>query len=130
LPAHLVSQDRRVEHRTWIGGAIKTLITIVSGDWPTDPRLEAEMGFMWANDLEWFPQDIIETAIATYRRSETRKPSPAAIIKLCREHMPKPRLISAPEPERERVTAEQAQAILDEFGFGGIVKRMPRSGDE
>jgi hypothetical protein len=129
LPAHLASLDERIAHRTWIGGAIRTLLMMYS-DFPNDPRVAAEMGRMWAEDLEWFPQGIIEVAIATYRRSETRKPTPAAIIKLCREHMPKPRLISAPEPERERATAEQARAILEEFGFGGIVKRMPRSGDE
>lgn len=121
LPAHVAYQAQRIEHRDWIAGAIKTLMTIVSGDWPTDPRMEAEMGFMWANDLEWFPRDIIETAIASYRRSETRRPSPAAIIRLCRSYMPPPQIVSEPAPERERATPEQARAILGEF-----VKRVPK----
>jgi hypothetical protein len=78
--------SEREEHRRWIGGAIKTLICIYS-DFPGDPRVVAELGRMWADDLEEFPREVIEAAITKYRRTETRRPVPAAIIALCK---PKP----------------------------------------
>jgi hypothetical protein len=130
-PAHLGSPEERVSHRVWIAGAIKTLVAVVSGDWPTDPRLEAEMGFMWANDLECFPQDVIEAAITAYRRSETRKPAPAAIIALCRKHMPRPTAVAQLEPPERRTSPEEReriQAIVAE-NFPEL-RRIPRSGEE
>jgi hypothetical protein len=127
LPAHLASPKVAIEHRKWIAGAIKTLVTIVSGDWPSDPRVDAEMGFMWANDLEGFPRPAIEAAINEYRRNETRKPAPAAIIALCRKHMPRPTVVAqleAPErrttpEERERIQAMVAETFPE-------LRRMPR----
>ena len=116
LPAHLASPEARGEHRIWIAGAIKTLLTVYDA-FPIDHRVAAELGQMWANDLEWFPQSVISEAIDAYRRAETRRPVPAAIIKLCRERMPRPRLVKAEEPPRERCTPEQARAILAEAGY-------------
>jgi hypothetical protein len=131
LPAHVGSPDRRVAHREWIGGAVKTLVSLVSGDWPTDPRLEAEMGFMWANDLECFPQDVIEAAITAYRRTETRKPAPAAIIALCRKHMPRPTAVAMLEPPERRTSPEERERIqaIVEANFPEL-RRIQRSGDE
>jgi hypothetical protein len=97
---------------------------MVYSDFPTDPRVAAEMGRMWADDLEWFPRNVIEAAINRHRRSETRKPVPAAIIALCREQMPKPAAVPQIEERRQTVTKEQAAAILEANGFGHIVKRI------
>ena len=131
LPAHVASPAQRVEHREWIGGAIKTLVSVVSGDWPTDPRLEAEMGFMWANDLEWFPRDVIEAAVNDYRRNETRKPSPAAIIALCRKHMPKPAVVAQLEAPARRTTPEERERIQAMVAENWPeLRRISRSGDE
>lgn len=131
MPAHVASPAKRVDHREWIGGAIKTLVSIVSGDWPTDKRLDAEMGFMWANDLEMFPRRVIEGAITEYRRTETRKPSPAAIIRLCRERMPKPAPATEPDATVRRTTPEEReriQAMVAE-NFPEL-RRVQRSGEE
>jgi hypothetical protein len=121
---------RNDSHREWIAGAIATLLGFYWQRTDPDDRLEEAMGKQWCDDLQPFPRDVIDQSIAAWRRNQHRKPCPAEIIPLCRERMPKPRLISAPEPERERVTAEQAKALLEANGFGHIVKRMPRSGDE
>lgn len=117
LPAHLASQDERIQHRVWIGGAVKTLLTMY-GDWPVDPRIEAEWGRAWADDLEGFPQAVIDEALKAWRRSESKRPTPAAIIKLCRERMPRPRLVEPPRPPRPpRVTPERAAEMLREAGL-------------
>jgi hypothetical protein len=73
---------------------------------------------------------VIEAAINHWRRNEARRPTPADMIRLCGERMPrqKPQLVRL--PDREPVTREQAAAILQENGFGHILKRIPRSGDE
>ncbi len=65
-PAHLASAEARVAHRTWIGGAVKTLLLIYDS-FPSDPLVQAEQGKMWADDLEWFPRHVIDLAITEYR---------------------------------------------------------------
>lgn len=85
--------------------------------YPMDDRVAAEMARMWANDLEFFPKAIITQALDAYRRTETRRPVPAAIIKLCRAAMPRPQLVQPAEEPRERCTPDQARAILAEAGF-------------
>ena len=92
-------------------------MVLMGGDWPTDRRVAAEIGYLWANVLEGYPRAIIEEAIEAYASTETRRPVPAAIIKLCRERMPKPRLVQPAEAPRDRCTPEQARAILAEAGF-------------
>lgn len=101
----------------WIAGAVRTLLTMY-GDWPTDPRIEEAWGFAWANDLEGFPQSVIEQALDECRREETRRPVPAVVIKRCRALMPRPRVVQpAEEPREQRCTPDQARAILAEAGF-------------
>lgn len=89
------------------------------GDWPTDPRLQAEWGKAWADDLEWFSQEIISKALTTWRRTETRRPTPAAIIKLCRGHLPTPKTVepqSRPRPEiTEDAKARNRELIASAF---------------
>lgn len=125
-PGLAASDEERIAHRVWIGGAVKTLLTMY-GDWPSDPRVEAEWGKAWADDLEWFPQDVIEAALTTWRRSETRRPTPAAIIVACRERMPRVVALPAPDacrpepsPEsRARVSALVASAFPE-------LRRIPK----
>lgn len=126
FPAHLRSDEARSAHREWIGGAIKTLVVICSGDWPTDKRLEAEMGRMWMDDLEGFTADVIETAIDEFRRTEDRRPTPARIRKLCIKHAPRPpaevyepkRTEPPSEEERARILAVTGQAFPELQRFG------------
>lgn len=125
------------EHRVWIAGAIRTLL---ANYWQDDgsERLDAAAGKQWADDLEAFPQPVIEAAINHWRRTETKRPTPAHIIRLCGERMPRPtfNVVEFREPERVPCTPEQAKAILREHGYdrepeiARMVRRMPRSGDE
>lgn len=124
-PGLAASDDERIAHREWVAGAVRSLLTIY-GDWPADQRLQAEWGKAWADDLEWFPQDVIGRALTAWRRTETRKPTPAAIIKLCRDRMPKPEIVAA-EPERPEITPEMRarnrRIIEDAYPE---LRRMPR----
>jgi hypothetical protein len=106
---------RSVQRRRGLGGAIKTLVVICSGDWPTDERLEREMGKMWMDDLEGFPADVIEAAIGEFRRTEDRRPTPARIRKLCVKHAPRP---PAPrfEPKTVEPSTEQKARIREMTG--------------
>jgi hypothetical protein len=100
-------------------------------NFPSDPRVQAEQGRMWADALEWFPKETIEAAIAAYLRTETRKPVPAAIIALCRKHMPRPTAVAQLEPPERRTTPEEReriQAMVAE-NFPEL-RRIQRSGEE
>jgi hypothetical protein len=117
------------DHRLWIAGAISSLLKLYWTDDPSD-RLDAAAGRWWADDLQAFPQPVIEAAINHWRRTERHRPTPADMIQLCGRHMPKSRPTLVQMPEREPVTREQAAAILEANGFGQIVKRMPRGSNE
>lgn len=127
MPAHVDSQAKREDHREWIGGAVKTLVTIVSGDWPTNPLIDAEMGFMWANTLEGFPRATIETAIDEYVRTESRRPTPAAIRSLCIKHSPRPPL-PAYEPLNTQPPSPEERARIFELTGQAFpeLREMPR----
>lgn len=105
----------RVDHRQWIGGAIATLLSFY---WRSedDPRVSEAAGKAWADDLEYFPREVICSVLNSWRRTATRRPTPADIIQLCRARMPRPTIV-APSPHRVRAPEERVatQAILDEF---------------
>ena len=69
--------------------------------------------------LEGLPQSAIQVACLRYMRTETRRPTPAAIYKLAREQMPPPRIVAKaePEPVQNRLTKERAAEIMAEVGF-------------
>jgi hypothetical protein len=130
FPAHLRSDEAREAHRAWIGGAIKTLVVICGGDWPTDLRVEAKMGEQWMDDLEGFPRDVIETAINEWRRTEPKKPTPAGIRKLCVKHNPRPPAEVYEPKNPEPPTAEEKARIEALIGEKfPEARRMPREGD-
>jgi hypothetical protein len=113
------------EDAEWIGGAVHTLLSFyyVPGE---DQRVVAAQGRMWVEDLRGFPRHVIEAALRDWRRSETRRPTPADIIKLCRSHMPRPRIVAEPQTVRE-ITPEAKARIAGMLG-GAFpeLKRIPR----
>jgi hypothetical protein len=117
------------DHRVWIAGAISTLLRFYWTDEPNE-RQDAIAGQWWADDLEAFPQPVIAAAINEWRRGQSRRPTPHDMIQLCGKHMHKAPAEIVPLPERQRVTKEQADAILAERGFSHLVKRIQRSGEE
>ena len=126
LPAHVASPERRADHREWIGGAVKTLVVLCCGDWPSDERLEGEMAFMWANTLEGFTQDVIQTAIDEFVRSETVRPTPARIRKICIQHAPRPAPLPLPLPGNPEPTADAKARIRDLTGLAfPELRRVP-----
>lgn len=67
------------------------------------------------------PRQAIQNACVQYLRDEPRrKPTPGAILELTRAAAPPPRLIvshAPPPPPPERISAERANAIMNEVGF-------------
>jgi hypothetical protein len=111
------SQERR-SRREWILGRIATLL---SHYWREDDpsELNEAMGRDWADILEGIPQDALAKACTAYLRNEPRrKPTPGAIYALARSFIPAPVIVHrAPEPVKERLTAERAAEIMAEVGF-------------
>lgn len=118
--AHL-SQER-VEHRTWIGGRI---ITLLSHYWRDDDPVEltGALGKDWADVLEGLPKDAIQSAAVKYLRENPRKrPTPGAIYEMAREFLPRRPVRKSADvisivPEPERISAERAAQIMKEVGF-------------
>ena len=120
-----------MEHREWIAGQIATLLSFY---WQPDESLAvaAEAGRMWADALERFDQWEIEAACRRWLHSESRRPTPAEIIKLCLDERPKPRRVEQIEHYRTPPTPEEIARIdaLLSKTFPGIVRRIERSGEE
>lgn len=117
--AHL--SPERIDHRTWIKGRVATLLGHYWRE-DDDPALLAAMGKDWADVLEGLPQEYIQRACVAYLREETRKPKPCDIYERARRMMPRPEITpvareEAMRPHHERVTADQANKILEEAGF-------------
>jgi hypothetical protein len=108
-------------HRQWILGRIATLLGHFWRD--DDPsELTEAIARDWADIFEGLPQQVIHQACIRYLRDEPkRKPTPGAIYALCREMLPRPktvpRLVVPEEARPPRVTAEQAERIMQEAGF-------------
>lgn len=132
--------DEAREHRTWILGQVATMLSLY---WQPDDSdlVRAAAGKVWADMLERFSQAEISDACRSWIRTETRRPTPAEIIKLCAAARPRPQVVSLPyvplTPEQiEANRAAHAESVgrieelLRDRGFGHVVKRIQRSGDE
>ena len=127
--------EARRAHREWILGQVATVLSFF---WQADDPepVRAAAGRLWADMLERFPQEHIEQACMSWLRTQTHRPTPADIIRLCAEARPRAQVLHlpgpAPEPPTPRSAEEVARvnAMLNENGFGDIVKRIERSGEE
>jgi len=80
----------------------------------------------WCDVLENCSHSEIRAAWAGYQKTGPRtvsgrlyKPDAGALYRIIQSARPKPRVVPQPEPKRTepRITAEQADAILDHVGF-------------
>jgi hypothetical protein len=111
--------SERQAHRNWIAGAIATLFGQYFQNDHVD-MLTAAIAKNWCDDLERFPQDVIDRVLTRWRNTEERRPCPAQIIKRCAAEMPRLVMPTAPEPERQPPTDEEKariQQLLAEAGF-------------
>ena len=95
-------------------------MTLLGHYWrPDDPvELTAAIGRDWADVLEGLPQDAIQKACIQFQRENgTRKPTPGAIYQAAQKFIIRPKPVEAPEPERKKISQEQASAILSEAGI-------------
>lgn len=115
------SLEVRKSHREWIAGRV---LTLLNHYWREDDPVEmsAAIARDWADVLEGLPQEYIQkAAIRFQQQSGNRKPTPAAIYAMARDLMPPPTVVASrpppPEPQRDRVSAERAEEIMNEIGF-------------
>lgn len=80
-----------------------------ASDTPTEIR--REMAMDWLDDLREFGPDIVSGACGAWRRSQTRRPTPADIRALCirerEEHSSPSDHLALPSPEQRRSLAER-----------------------
>lgn len=103
----------------WIAGRVTTLLSHFYR--PDIPEEVAEAVMMdWISALRNTPKDAIQAGCASYLSSATTtRPTPGVILDLAHKWIAEQGLApkSQPEPERQRVSAESAKAILDAAGF-------------
>lgn len=85
----------------------------------------------WVSMLKGYPQDAISHAVASYMRDQPRrKPTPGDIANRASTwvgiHMPPPKAPEVEQPRRDVLTAEQADAIMAEYGFSPRPHAEPR----
>ena len=106
--------------------------------WQADDSdlVSAEAGRLWADMLERFSQAEISGACRRWIATQSKRPTPAEIIRLCALEKPQTRVVYLPGPEvappppRSPEEVARINAMLNENGFGDIVKRIERSGEE
>jgi hypothetical protein len=81
------------------------ILTLISHYWTAneDHRLRAAQINDWLDDLEPFPVKIVADACVDWRQNNSRRATPADIIKICRELMP-------PAPRKPYVPMWQQEA--------------------
>lgn len=85
----------------------------------------------WVEMLKGFPQDAISHAVQRYMRERPgHKPTPGDIANRASTwvgtHMPPPKAPDVEQPRRDILTAEQADAIMVEYGFSPRPHAEPR----
>lgn len=116
--------QQRSKHRAWIGVRVEATL---DGYWQNRPSdlVKQEILGDWMAALEAFTEDEIRSAFREYGSGAEckRKPKPGDIRKIILGERKGAVLHSPqPEPQREVVTAEAAQDIVEKAGFAP--KRM------
>ena len=114
-----LTPPERSKHRAWIGVRIEATL---DGYWQNRPSdvVKAEILMDWMDGLEAFTPDEIRNACREWLHSSPRKKPNIGDIRqiILGKRQSAVRLApKEPEPERDVVTAEEASAILNEFGF-------------
>lgn len=81
----------------------------------------------WADTLQDWHVGQIKTALREWRdENPDKRPNPAHIRKIMLERRGKRIAAQLPkqenDPEPQRISAERAAQIVEEFGFGGVKK--------
>ena len=109
LPSTASPERPAVSHREWIGGAVMTLLSHYWQDRDRDELVADAALADWMDDLEPFPRSVVQAAIREWRQTSERRPTPAALRRLCLKHMPRPVALPFVPPQRPRCSVEQAR---------------------
>ena len=124
-----MSREECVAHRARIAFEVEV---ILQGYWQAELSSEMKAAVMadWSDELEDWTVEQVRWGLRQWRKDNPRrKPNPGDVVAILKEQrgkteMAKLAAIAPPEPERpERVSPEQASAILAEVGFN--VRRIP-----
>ena len=111
----------------WVAGQVKTLLSFYFRE-GVDERVLAEQARIWIENLSQFPQQVVSEACQEWISNQTRRPTPAHIVELCRkhrarvtDHFPKP----GDPPPPQRISPQRAAEILGQFRG---IKKSPGAG--
>lgn len=83
------------------------------------PKLRAALAADWLDDLAEFHESIVAMACRDWRQTETRRPTPAEIRKLCLEvtrvYEPPPKPAPPENPQQIAARIAERQSIAPKF---------------
>jgi hypothetical protein len=122
-----LSPQQQVEHRAKIGVRVQAILNQFWRDESTPDAVQALEIEGWIDVLERCSHSEIRMAWAEYQRTGPRtergtlcKPDAGALHRIIRRSRPKPVYTFneyEPRPREERITKEEARAILEEYGY-------------
>ena len=127
--AKSLSPDQLSEHRRRIAFDVKTVLSAYFQPHEADEIRAAQLAW-WCDELQDWTQEQVLWGLRKWNREHPRaRPTPGDVVAILKEA--RGRKVAAslpkqePEPERQRISAEQAQAILRAAGVARIRSNRP-----
>jgi hypothetical protein len=122
--AKSLSPDQLSEHRRRIAFDVKTVLSAYFQPHEADEIRAAQLAW-WCDELQDWTQEQVLWGLRKWNREHPRaRPTPGDVVAILKEARGKKVAASLPkqepEPERQRISAEQAQAILRAAGVARI----------
>jgi hypothetical protein len=127
--AKSLSPDQLSEHRRRIAFDVKTVLSAYFQPHEADEIRAAQLAW-WCDELQDWTQEQVLWGLRKWNREHPRaRPTPGDVVAILKEARGKKIAASLPkqepEPERQRISAEQAQAILRAAGVARIKSNRP-----
>jgi hypothetical protein len=122
--AKSLSPQQLAEHRAKIAFDVKTVLSAYFQPHEADEIRAAQLAW-WCDELQDWTQEQVLWGLRKWNREHPRaRPTPGDVVAILKEARGKKVAASLPkqdpEPERQRISAEQAQAILRAAGVARI----------
>jgi hypothetical protein len=127
--AKSLSPDQLSEHRRRIAFDVKTVLSAYFQPHEADEIRAAQLAW-WCDELQDWTQEQVLWGLRKWNREHPRaRPTPGDVVAILKEA--RGRKVAAslpkqePEPERQRISAEQAQAILRAASVARVKSNRP-----
>ena len=117
---------RRPVAKDWLMGRVATLLSHFYVSSTDEAEMRAALSD-WADALSEFPAWVIAEACREYLRTQERKPSIAAIRKLCQQHFA---VVEFTRMKAMRGPQESERPSMSEADRAAMRARMAEAGDE